>query len=995
MVKGKILLCQSNISDFTVEMISDMPFYNRYSEILGVLRKYIKDYDVEALFAQPVENAEKASLDWYIPQTLETPVCLDRLMQIMPDEYETYKQKRELIAGQLSEIGEKIENPVEKVYFNCAVKNLNEEYADRVTYCYDGNITFAMWGMRLRKERKIETVVSEADREHRIHTVQYIMEGNGRFDGNTSIIRLHNHLLQGNVDIPRVVPDLHFSFVEWKPEAPQGKAVDEDKTFTAVCQRTDDYELYFQATDGGSLTGNCNLLKKPGEKLYASDIPQPTAEEGFHFDHWQPAPPVDEIISDDSVFTAIFAKDEFVAPPPIVEPTTYSVSFDSGENGTIENNEVLKIQDGDYVDYQTVPNVSPDKGYRFAGWDRGIDEPITEDTVFRAQYEKKNLPWWRRFWLWLSSFGCLKWLLNLLLLLLLLFLGYYLLHNCGGCSGFPFGGRNGVRPIKTIKKPDGTVMDDNGKIRPITGADGVLPETDGVVAPIISEDGTEVPIVENPGAPDVIANRLFLFLEDEDGSIDELAKAFKKAYPEDKYSIIGFDREVKSLVVQVPPEEREEISKTINSKIPDQNFLVFDEEIYELNGYETQTDENEGWHLKAVHLQEGWKITKGSEEIKIAVLDDGIEASHPMFKNRIVDAYNVFTQTNELGAGVGHGTHVAGLAAGSDEFFAKGAAGIAPGCKLIPVQVFDNKRAPLSALVSGTMYAVHHGADVVNLSVAPSFQGLNALPEEQQMDISRNHFKNVEALWNRVCKLASRKNCILVFAAGNDDIFSSVLPENRNESSIVVTAVDKQLSATEFTNYGPCSDISAPGKGIYSSVPKNNFASYDGTSQAAPIVAGTVALMKSLKKDITVEQARNVLYRTGAEVKGNIPPMVLVDKALEAVQKGDFSALERRVSDPVPDGSAPGQPSENVVRENNPSPGITDDVSVVGPGKTIVDVSPVPQDRDVLPRDDRQKSVKTPARIKVIDRNRRGGEYNEDHYCPVKVDKSVFEIIEI
>lgn len=53
---------------------------------------------------------------------------------------------------------------------------------------------------------------------------------------------------------------------------------------------------------------------------------------------------------------------------------------------------------------------------------------------------------------------------------------------------------------------------------------------------------------------------------------------------------------------------------------------------------------------------------------------------------------------------------------------------------------------------------------------------------------------------------------------------------------------------------------------------------------AAPIVTGTIALMKSLKKDITVAQARNVLYKTGADVYGYIPPMVLVDKALMAVK---------------------------------------------------------------------------------------------------------------
>ena len=174
------------------------------------------------------------------------------------------------------------------------------------------------------------------------------------------------------------------------------------------------------------------------------------------------------------------------------------------------------------------------------------------------------------------------------------------------------------------------------------------------------------------------------------------------------------------------------------------------------------------------------------------------------------------------------------------------------------------------------------------------------LPVTQQDQIAKTQFHNVAALWARVSKLAAKKKSILVFAAGNDDILTSIPPESRNESSIVVTAVDKRLYPTVFTNYGPCSDISAPGKGIYSSYPSSTFQSCDGTSMSAPIVSGTIALMKSLKKDLTVEQARNVLYSTGADVYGWIPPMVLVDKALEATKNEDFQRRERQMR-PVPD----------------------------------------------------------------------------------------------
>jgi predicted AAA+ superfamily ATPase len=83
---------------------------------------------------------------------------------------------------------------------------------------------------------------------------------------------------------------------------------------------------------------------------------------------------------------------------------------------------------------------------------------------------------------------------------------------------------------------------------------------------------------------------------------------------------------------------------------------------------------------------------------------------------------------------------------------------------------------------------------------------------------------------------------------------------------------------------------------------------------AAPIITGTIALMKSLKKDMTVTQARNVLYKTGADVYGYIPPMVLVDKALAAVKRNDFSEPEERQLRPVPDGEDGDSQARRVVK---------------------------------------------------------------------------------
>ena len=660
------------------------------------------------------------------------------------------------------------------------------------------------------------------------------------------------------------------------------------------------------------------MTRPEGFVLSARDLPQILANEGYEFVEWSPTP-VGVTVNSDLNFVATYKKIEkpIIPESPIGPdeglddsaegPIYYTCNFIAGNNGKTEGISSFTKQENSELLDADIPKVTPNRGYEFKGWTPSPNNLLVDsDKTFTAEYTR--LPWWRRFWLWLTSLfigkGCLKWLLWLLLALLVVGLLFGLLKSCNACSGHPE--VNGIVPIDTVATSDGRIIDDNGRIKPITSDDGKLPDQAGIVAPVIGGDGDEIPIIRQPGVPNTIANRLFLFLEDENDNIEALAQDFKEVYPDDRYSIIGYDKEVKLLVVQIPENERDNIRQTINSKIPNHKFIVFDEEIYELNGRISTSTEDIGWHLNAIHLKQGWSITKGSADVIVAIVDDGIEADHPMFKGRIVDAYNVFTQDNRLSLGQGHGTHTAGLAVGCANFYSKGAAGIAPNCKLMPIQVFDNEQCPLSALVAGTMYAIHHGADVVNLSISPSFKGLNQLPVDQQDEIARRQFKNVEKLWSRVCALAAKKNCILVFAAGNDDILSSIPPENRNASSIVVAAVDKNLYPTDFTNYGPCSDISAPGKGIYSSYPRGDFKMFDGTSMAAPIVSGTIALMKSIKKDLTVTQAKNVLYKTGSDVYGFMPPMVLVDKALLGVKRGDFSTPKVREMPSVPDGGGGG-----------------------------------------------------------------------------------------
>mgnify|MGYP004525636703 CR=1 FL=1 len=941
MIKGKIKLCETPLSAFNIEMLNGIPFYERYNEFVNVFKVYGIN-DVEQLFAQPRYNDHSKKIEWFVPCPQgEMPIKFSNLTD---DEKLNYEQILHTEVSRIKSIAKSVTKPTESAYFTCALRYIDD--AIDYVYCHNGQVTFGMWGMGIRSGHQLESVITDSITDHRVHQITFKISGNGKIVGRQKLHRRHNHVLDGG-EIPVITPAPRYNFVKWLPNNPQGHQVTDDIEFTAVCEHCNKFLIEFNAGEFGEIQGNTSIELNAGARLFETAIPTPIPQEGYEFRGWQPTIDASTIVDKDQVYTAIFKK--IVAVPPTPTPTPppflqHNIHFDAGEHGTLPSEYTdYSIAHGDTIPTEQIPSVTPIEGKRFAGWDKSTSDPINEDTTFTAKYDDLPLPWYKRLWVLLTSRGCLKWLLWLLLALLILLLLSAILRTCTGSStilpGCTSCGRDhvGALPVKTF--PDGTQGDDNGFVKPITGSDGKLPtDADRITPPMRDEDGNLPPIQSNPGEPDVIANRLFLFLENENDNIDSFAQDFKKAYPGEQYQIIGFDRDVKMLVVQIPENERDEIRNTINSRIPNHKFFVFDEEVYEINGYLNNEVTDAGWHLKAIHLNEGWKITQGSSEVKIAVVDDGIDASHDMFKGRITEPYNVFTQNNKLSVGEGHGTHTAALAAGSADFSAKGAAGVAPKCQLIPVQVFDNKQCPMSALVAGIMYAVHQGADVINVSVGPSFSGLNSLPVSEQERISKTQFQNVALLWNRVSSIAAKKKSIIVFAAGNDDILSSIPPENRNATSIVVTAVEKRLYPTEFTNYGPCSDISAPGANIYSAFPTNSFRSCNGTSMAAPIVSGTVALMKSLKKDLTVEQARIALFNSGADVYGYIPPMVLVDKALLAVQKGDYTKQKERTSRSVPEEDIP------TIQSGGGIVVVPPEADVVEPG-TVVEVPANPERR--------------------------------------------------
>ena len=251
----------------------------------------------------------------------------------------------------------------------------------------------------------------------------------------------------------------------------------------------------------------------------------------------------------------------------------------------------------------------------------------------------------------------------------------------------------------------------------------------------------------------------------------------------------------------------------------------------------------------------GWDQTKGDSGVIIAVLDTGVELTHPDIKNKIVSPGKDFVNgDNDASDDHWHGTHVAGIAA-AETNNELGIAGVAWDCAVLPGKIIDaSGEGDYGALILAIYWAVDQGAKVINLSLGG---------EERDDDL-------LAAL-----KDAYERNVIIVAAAGNEG--GPVLyPAAYDRYCLAVAATDYNDNRADFSNMGPEIDVAAPGIDVLSLYPTwdtpAGFAPYayaNGTSMATPHVAGLAALLKSLKPWLTAGEVMNIIRYSADDVNAD------------------------------------------------------------------------------------------------------------------------------
>lgn len=260
----------------------------------------------------------------------------------------------------------------------------------------------------------------------------------------------------------------------------------------------------------------------------------------------------------------------------------------------------------------------------------------------------------------------------------------------------------------------------------------------------------------------------------------------------------------------------------------------------------TPDDSNLGqqWAWETIDAFSAWDVTQGSADVIIAVVDTGVQGTHPDLSAKMVPGYDFVSGDNAPDDGHGHGTHVAGTAAAMTNN-GTGGAGTCPACSIMPVRVLDNNGSgTLANVANGITWAADNGAHVINLSLGGT-SGTTTLENA------------VNYAWN--------KGVLLACAAGNSNTSSASYPAYY-ANCLAVASTNSSDARSSFSNYGNWVEIAAPGEGIYSTWVNSGYNTISGTSMATPHVAGLAGLLSS--QGLSNSEIRDRLCATADGISG-------------------------------------------------------------------------------------------------------------------------------
>jgi subtilisin family serine protease len=232
------------------------------------------------------------------------------------------------------------------------------------------------------------------------------------------------------------------------------------------------------------------------------------------------------------------------------------------------------------------------------------------------------------------------------------------------------------------------------------------------------------------------------------------------------------------------------------------------------------------WALPRIGWDQVFGVITPSGSAKVAVLDTGVDASHPELAGKVVPGTSILDSSNGMTDPSGHGTWLAGIIAAQTNNGLEGIAGVAyAGVQIIPVTVLNSNGEGMdSDVIAGVIWAADHGADVILMAFSnPGF--------------SPNLQDAIDYAW--------AKGAVIVASAGNNASSEPHFPAG-DRGVMGVAATDQGDGQAPFSNEGQAVFIAAPGTDIVTTEPGGAYTAITGTSAAAAHVAGVAAFMKAV-----------------------------------------------------------------------------------------------------------------------------------------------------
>ena len=248
------------------------------------------------------------------------------------------------------------------------------------------------------------------------------------------------------------------------------------------------------------------------------------------------------------------------------------------------------------------------------------------------------------------------------------------------------------------------------------------------------------------------------------------------------------------------------------------------------------------WHHAVLGSLNGWDQAQGALNAPIAILDTGVDPTHPDLRYKLLPGFNFASGNADTADVLGHGTAVAGTAAAAGNN-AEGVAGLAWQNPILPVRIAGADGFARSDVIAAAMHwAADQGARVINISFGP-LQG--------------------DALVSAAARYARGRGALVFAAAGNEGVRDPTLAD---PSILFVAATDRNDLHATFSTSGPSISLAAPGVEIVTTGNNAQYVSASGTSFASPLAAGAAALVWSANPALSADAVEAILRTTARDL---------------------------------------------------------------------------------------------------------------------------------